>query len=100
MKNCQSLLDKEVINIRDGCRMGCVCDILVNVKLGTVAYIIVPIDGGFFSFSQKNKNNFCFQIFVFIHFFGNNKSIMINSYQNKGESTSPFYYRTLSFTFW
>ena len=38
MKNCQSLLDKEVINIRDGCRMGCVCDILVNVKLGTVAY--------------------------------------------------------------
>ena len=47
MKNCQSLLDKEVINIRDGCRMGCVCDIVVNVKLGTVAYIIVPIDGGF-----------------------------------------------------
>lgn len=62
MKNCQSLLDKEVINIRDGCRMGCVCDILVNVKLGTVAYIIVPIDGGFFSFSQKRKQyviNWC-----------------------------------------
>ena len=53
MKNCQSLLDKEVINIRDGCRMGCVCDILVNVKLGTVAYIIVPIDGGFFFFLKK-----------------------------------------------
>ena len=50
MKNCQSLLDKEVINIRDGCRMGCVCD------------IIVPIDGGFFSFSQKKKQyviNWC-----------------------------------------
>ena len=33
---------KEVINICDGFRMGCVCDVLINVCTGNVVALIVP----------------------------------------------------------
>lgn len=55
MEICRSLLDKEVINVRDGCRLGFVCDVTVNIKLGTVCCIIIPVNSGFFSLSSKKK---------------------------------------------
>ncbi len=38
----QSLKQKEVINMRDGQRLGCVADIEVDTSNGCVAAIIVP----------------------------------------------------------
>ena len=34
--------NKEVINVRDGLRMGYVCDIMVNVATGEITAIMVP----------------------------------------------------------
>ena len=47
---------KEVINVSDGRRMGCICDIIIDVKSCRLEAIIVP---GCFSLSnifQKQKN--------------------------------------------
>ena len=48
MDRIQSLKQKEVINIRDGLRLGCVTDIEVDTSCGCVAAIIVPAPGKFF----------------------------------------------------
>jgi YlmC/YmxH family sporulation protein len=37
-----TLKRKEVINIRDGFRLGYVCDVLIDVKCGRVISLIVP----------------------------------------------------------
>ena len=36
-----ALCNKEVINVRDGCRLGCVDDVEINVDKATVCAIIV-----------------------------------------------------------
>jgi len=49
---------KEVINIRDGCRYGFICDVEIDVKFGTVVSIIVPGPGrifGMFGHEQEYK---------------------------------------------
>lgn len=39
---------KEVINIKDGCRLGYVCDIIVDIDDGKLVKIIVPGPGRMF----------------------------------------------------
>ena len=49
---------KEVINVKDGCRFGFICDVEVDVKCGTVVSIIVPGPGrvfGMFGRDQEYK---------------------------------------------
>ena len=36
------LQEKEVINICDGCRLGCVSDVVIDLKCGRVAALVVP----------------------------------------------------------
>ena len=54
--NFSDLRRKEVINVTDGRRLGCICDIIVNVNCSKLEAIIVP---GCFTLSnifQKPKN--------------------------------------------
>ena len=38
-----SLRCREVINICDGCRLGCVSDVVIDLKCGRVAALVVPV---------------------------------------------------------
>ena len=49
------LRDKEVINICDGRKLGCVDDVEVDVNSGRLVSIIVPCDAKMFGFG-KSKN--------------------------------------------
>ena len=49
------LRDKDVINICDGRRLGCVDDVEVDVSSGRLVAIIVPCDGRLFGFG-RSKN--------------------------------------------
>ena len=55
MANWQSLLDKEVINVRDGERLGYVCDVSVDVACGTIGEIIVPCCTTFVKFFKPKR---------------------------------------------
>ena len=41
---------KEVINIRDGCRFGYVCDIIIDQRDGCIRTLVVPGPGRIFGF--------------------------------------------------
>ena len=47
---------KEVINVCDGRRMGCVCDILIDLHSCRLEAIVVPGSFSLFSCFQKQKN--------------------------------------------
>ena len=49
------LRDKEVINICDGRKLGCVDDVEVDVNSGRLVAIVVPCDGRLFGFG-RSKN--------------------------------------------
>ncbi len=49
------LMDKEVINVRDGSRLGSECDVSVDCCDGKIRHIIVPAVKGIFSFFGKKK---------------------------------------------
>ena len=49
------LRDKDVINICDGRKLGCVDDVEVDVNSGRLVAIIVPCDGRLFGFG-RSKN--------------------------------------------
>ena len=53
--NTSRLIDKEVINVRDGSRLGTVCDVSVDCCDGKIKHIIVPAVTGIFSFFGKKK---------------------------------------------
>ncbi|MBQ8941553.1 MAG: YlmC/YmxH family sporulation protein [Firmicutes bacterium] len=54
MDRIQSLKQKEVINLCDGLRLGCVEDIVVDTANGCVAAVIVPAPGRLFGvFGRK-----------------------------------------------
>ena len=42
------LKQKEVINVCDGCRLGFICDMEIDVKCGKIKKIIIPAKGKFF----------------------------------------------------
>ena len=48
--------NKEVINVRDGLRMGYVCDIMVNVETGEITAIMVPGEYRFFGIFGREDN--------------------------------------------
>ncbi len=48
MARIYELRQKEVINIRDGSRLGYICDVYVDVDCGRITHIIVPGPGRIF----------------------------------------------------
>ena len=40
--------EKEVINVCDGCRLGYVCDMDIDIKTGIIKKLIIPAKGKFF----------------------------------------------------
>ena len=55
MTSFSELRNKEVINIRDGSLLGCVCDIELNAHSGEVTAIVLPGNGILASLSPKNR---------------------------------------------
>jgi len=53
MNNCciAALRGKEVVNICDGERLGCVCDVEIDLGCGKVCALLLPQDGRLFSLS-------------------------------------------------
>lgn len=56
MSCIHSLLNKNVINIRNGESIGCVCDILVDTDCGMVVKLVVPQNNSIFSLFSKEDN--------------------------------------------
>lgn len=50
------LRNKEVINLCDGCRLGCICDLEINTCDGCILAIVVPCQGRFFGFLRGEKD--------------------------------------------
>lgn len=48
---------KEVINISDGCRLGCVYDAIINEDDGTVDALIIPGTGKFLGIFGKDNEH-------------------------------------------
>lgn len=55
MERVATLKRKEVINIRDGFRLGYVCDVIIDVKCGRVLSLVVPGPGCFFGILGREK---------------------------------------------
>lgn len=51
----QDLRAKEVINVRDGCRYGYVCDVIVDICTGKIHYLVVPERSKLFGFMGCDK---------------------------------------------
>lgn len=49
------LRNKEVINVRDGSLLGCVCDVEFNSCSGEITAIVLPGNGILASLSPKNR---------------------------------------------
>ncbi len=57
MIKASDLREKEVINIRDGARLGLIEDVEVNLEKGRIESLIVPGTGGLLSlFSNKSSD--------------------------------------------
>ena len=46
---------KEVINVCDGCRLGYIDDIILDVNTGTVCEVEIPLRRRFFSFIPRSE---------------------------------------------
>lgn len=55
MERLCELREKEVINIKDGARLGFVVDLLVDVKVGKVVKLIVPVSGKLLCFGRTKE---------------------------------------------
>jgi len=55
MSTFSELRNKEVINIRDGSLLGCVCDLEFNSCTGEICSIVLPGNGLLASLSAKNR---------------------------------------------
>ena len=53
--NSEDFREKEVVNICDGKKLGCVAEIEFNVCDGKLTAIIVPIEGGFLGLGGKER---------------------------------------------
>ncbi len=56
MKKATEFKNKEVINIRDGRRLGYVCDVEIDVCQGVLKSIVVPGSGKWFPWSSGQKD--------------------------------------------
>lgn len=50
------LRNKDVINIKDGCRLGCVIDIEFDICSGKICAIVVPGPCRFFGFFGRDED--------------------------------------------
>lgn len=50
------LREKEIINICDGARLGCICDLEIDDSTGTICSIVVPGPSRFLGFCAIRKN--------------------------------------------
>ncbi len=55
MERIATLKHKEVINVRDGFRLGFVCDVVIDVKCGRVLSLIVPGPSCFLGIFGRDK---------------------------------------------
>ncbi len=57
MQRCSSedFREKEVVNVCDGKKLGCVAEVEFNVSDGKLTAIIVPIEGGFLGLGSKER---------------------------------------------
>jgi YlmC/YmxH family sporulation protein len=55
MSRGQSVLDKEVINVRDGCRLGYVSDVLIDPECGMLKELLLPYRCGLFCMFKPDK---------------------------------------------
>ncbi len=58
MVRIYDMRQKEVINIKDGCRFGFICDVEIDIVEGTIKSLIVPGPGkvfGMFGRDQEYK---------------------------------------------
>lgn len=56
--NCSfsSLKDKEVVNVRDGKRLGCVIDVEFDIPSGRITRLVLPPPGKFVIFGSSKNN--------------------------------------------
>ena len=56
--NCfiTDMREKEIINLRDGCRLGCVCDVEFDTCSGHIVSIVVLGRGKMFGFGGKSED--------------------------------------------
>lgn len=57
MLSTDKLKNREVINIRDGRSLGFICDIEVNLELGTIEGIVIPGEKRLFSFLGTKEDD-------------------------------------------
>lgn len=55
MERFCELKQKEVINIKDGCRFGFICDLEIDLKCGEIIKIIIPVQGRVFCVFGREK---------------------------------------------
>lgn len=55
MGKCRCLFAKEVINVRDGCRLGCICDVCVDAECGIIKELRVPFRNNVFCIFKPEK---------------------------------------------
>ena len=57
MQRCSSedFREKEVINVSDGKKLGCVAEVEFNVCDGKLTAIIVPLESGFLGFGTRER---------------------------------------------
>ena len=53
--NSEDFREKEVINVCDGKRLGCVAEVEFNVCDGKLTAIVVPSEGGFLGIGGKER---------------------------------------------
>ena len=53
--NSEDFREKEVVNVRDGKKLGCVSEIEFNVCDGKLTAIVVPVEGGFLGLGTKGN---------------------------------------------
>ncbi|WP_416197837.1 MAG: Sporulation protein, YlmC/YmxH family [Sporanaerobacter sp.] len=56
MVKISDMTEKEVINIRDGSRVGIIDDVEVDLDKGIVTAIVIPAPGKIFNFFGKNQD--------------------------------------------
>ncbi|MBE6655591.1 MAG: YlmC/YmxH family sporulation protein [Ruminococcaceae bacterium] len=53
--NSEDFREKEVVNVCDGKKLGCVSEVEFNVCDGKLTAIIVPVEGGFLGLGNKGR---------------------------------------------
>ena len=53
--NSEDFREKEVVNMCDGKKLGCVAEVEFNVCDGKLTAIIVPVEGGFLGLGSKER---------------------------------------------